>query len=332
MATIRDVAKKAGVSIATVSKVLRNDKSFKVTEKTRASILEAVEILNYKFVSKEKVTSYSVGIIMPKSYEYYTDPFFSNILQSLEKYFEENNTEINVIIHASDLYKNINFADETFYDLYGLIIMEELSFDLMRHLSIIVKHIVTVDFVYENCSSVGFCHSRSNLAIMNHLISCGYKKIAFISGTTLDFKLKDSLQFMMYRESLLNAGLTYNEDYIKNCYWDINKCAQVTQELLDMPDRPDAIFVASDYLASVTLGVIFSNGLSCPTDIGVVGFNNIKTSQHFIPPLTTVSIPTDAIGYYAGKKLLEEIKNPKEVKVQINLPFDLIIRNSTRKV
>jgi DNA-binding LacI/PurR family transcriptional regulator len=167
---------------------------------------------------------------------------------------------------------------------------------------------------------------------MNYLISNGYKRIAYIGGASPNISVADSLRTICYRETLRKNKIPYDENIILDCNWDLNLCAEYTKMLLRLENRPDAIFAGSDTLASVILGVIYQMGLTCPKDVGVVGFNNLDSSGHTIPPLTTVDIPTKDIGKIAAIRLLELINNEDDLTLKINLPTKLIVRNSTRNV
>ena len=179
---------------------------------------------------------------MPPSYEYFGDPYFGSILQAIETYGVSNNIEVALVLMSTDLIKDLHIADEMLKKIDGLIIMDELRQHQIDHLESIVKNIVIVDFFDGRHSSVGFSESYSTLAIMRHLISYGYEKIAFIGGSTERNALNHQINFMMYRESLLNANLEYNENYVKDCHWNVDECTKVTKELLRMDNRPDAIF------------------------------------------------------------------------------------------
>ena len=117
-----------------------------------------------------------------------------------------------------------------------------------------------------------------------------------------------------------------------DCAWDLDLCAAQTRELLSLPEPPDAIFAGSDSLASVVLGMLYSMGLRCPRDIGVIGFNNINLSSHMIPPLTTVDIPVEQIGIAAARRILDMIQGRRESPCKILFPTKLVKRESLREV
>ena len=134
---------------------------------------------------------------------------------------------------------------------------------------------------------------------------------------------------MTYREELRKHHIPYDESIIKDCSWDLDLCAECAEELLLSSNRPDAIFAGSDTLASVILGVIYRLGMKCPDDVGVIGFNNLDLSAHTAPPLTTINIPTKAIGKCAASRLIKLIHTDDPLVIKINLPTNLVIREST---
>ena len=330
MSTMRDISKKSGYSLSTVSKVLSNDKNFNVTNKTRNIILETAKELNYTYTTRKKL--YNIGLIMPKSFEAYTDPFFTVVLSSIEKESKSLGMNITMILMGSTLSNNISLYDRDLSALDGLIIMDELTNEIMTYLGTLIKHIITIDFFTPKYTSVGFNHFLSNLAMMEHLINCGYKKIAYIGGSTERFKIEEQIQFMMYRESLINNNLEFNPNFVKDCKWDISLCAKEVKSLLKNNEKPDAIFMASDNLAAVALGIVNTLNLNCPEDIGIAGFNDIETSKHFVPSLTTVNIPIKDIGIIAANQLIKQMKYDENQIIEINVPFKLKSRNSTKKI
>jgi DNA-binding LacI/PurR family transcriptional regulator len=134
---------------------------------------------------------------------------------------------------------------------------------------------------------------------------------------------------MAYREALRRQGITYDENIVKNCNWDLTLCGQYTEDLLNSENPPDAIFAGSDTLAAVVLGKIFAMGLHCPKDVSVIGFNNLAMSEHTIPPLTTIEVPTKEIGKIVIRRLYELLSGKDDLILNISLPVKLILREST---
>lgn len=331
MANIRDVASKAGTSITTVSKVLSNDPTFKVTEATKESIHQAVKELDYVFNKKTKGTKkFRIGCIMAMTSVKYSDPYFTSILSGIEE--EAKIRCCNVFYHINyDELENPKKLEEMYaMNLDGLIIMETLPKAVLNDIMANIKHVIAVDNYRNILNCVGFDHFESTKQVMKHLIKRKYKRIAYIGGGAPNIDMYDTKRLIMYRESLRIANLTYDDSIVKDCYWDLDLCAIQTNELLEMNPRPDAIFAGSDSLAQVVLGQIHQHKLRCPEDIAVVGFNNLNFSSYLTPPLTTVDVPSLNMGKIAVSRILEMSQQNDQSIYSIILPTQLIERSSTR--
>ena len=333
MSNIRDVAKKAGTSIATVSRVLSNDESFKVPDSTKENIFNAVKELNYVITKKNKEDKrIRIGCIMAMTAVKYSDPYFMNMANAIENEAKKHNCSLSYLINYDELEKPSKLAELHEMKLDGLIITEMLPKHIVEDLKQHVKHILTIDNYQNMFNSVGFDHFDSTKQIMKHLLSNNYRRIAYIGGGAPNIDMFDTKRLIMYRECLRKENIDYDYDLIKDCYWDLAKCAEQTNELLRLPNRPDAIFAGSDSLAQVVIGQIHKNNLRCPEDIAVVGFNNLDFSSYLIPPLTTVDVPSVEIGRVAVKRILEMIQKNDQSIYSIFLPTKLIIRSSTRGI
>ena len=331
MANIRDVASKAGTSITTVSKVLSNDPTFKVTDATKGSIHQAVKELDYVFHKKTKGTKkFRIGCIMAMTSVKYSDPYFTSILSGIEEEAKISNCNVTYHINYDELENPKKLEEMYAMNLDGLIIMETLPKAVLNDIMENISHVIAVDNYRNIMNSVGFDHFESTKQVMKHLIRRKYKRIAYIGGGSPNIDMYDTKRLIMYRESLRIANLTYDDSIVKDCYWDLDLCAIQTNELLEMNPRPDAIFAGSDSLAQVVLGQIHQHKLRCPEDIAVVGFNNLNFSSYLIPPLTTVDVPSSNMGKIAVKRMLEMIQLNDQSIYSIILPTQLIERSSTR--
>ena len=140
-----------------------------------------------------------------------------------------------------------------------------------------------------------------------------------------------AIRFGIYTEALRQADIPYDPALVKDCSWDLDTCSDQTRELMAMESPPDVIFVGSDSLAQVVLGTLFSLGIRCPDDVGVIGFNNVELSSHMVPPLTTIDIPTVDIGRTAVRRMIQMISGDDPHVRRTLFPTRLIERGSLRK-
>lgn len=329
MATLRDVAKLAGVSLATASRILSNDAEFKTTPETKQKVEEAVIRLNYTFKSKAKPNKFNIGCIMAITTEKYGDPFFNSILAAAEEEGAKHGIAITTIKNYNELKDSFVLSEICRRNLDGLLLMEDLPDEIFTALSEAIPNIVGIDRYCDGYNNVGFDHIEAAFQVMNHFIACGCRRIAYIGGGSPNADFLDSKRMIAYREALRRADLPYDPEIVINCEWSIEKCAESCEQLMSKENRPDAIFAGSDTLASVILGKLYEMNIHCPRDISVVGFNNLATAAHMIPPLSTVEVLTHDIGKRAMLRLYELMHDHDDTILNILLPTKFIERSST---
>ena len=331
MATIREVAKLAGVSAATVSRVLSGDPGFSVREETRRKINDAVARLQYEIPVREQ-NQYRFGCVLSDTTDKYSDPFFVDILVAMENACRGKNATIAIVKSFQELDNPQILQEFIGADLDGVFLMEHVSPEAMTALKTHIPHIIFIDNdepVY-NFDNVGFDHTTANWQVMDALLTRGYKRIALISGSSPKMPLSNTIRMVTYREMLRRSGIEFDEALVKDCGWDLDLCKKQTQELMELPEPPDAIFAGSDSLASVVLGALYELGYRCPRDVGVIGFNNIDLSSHMVPPLTTIEVPTTDIGEAAVERMIQIIKDKDPSIRRILFPTQLIERKSLK--
>ena len=332
MANIRDVAKEAGVSITTVSRILSGDHSFNVTDATRQRVLEAAKKLSYAYKQAPRQKVVRLGCIFAYTTDKFADPFFEGILAAAEAECIRQGASITFKKNYEELSDPSFMQQLREAELDGLLLMERVSEAVYNQLKTVVPHILSVDDAEteRGFDGVGFDHVAANRQVMSCLLEHGYRRIGIIGGGSPAEPFSRGIRLMVYREALHQAGIPYDSALVRDCAWDLELCAAQTRELLSLPEPPDAIFAGSDSLASVVLGTLYSMGLRCPRDVGVIGFNNINLSSHMIPPLTTVDIPVSQIGSAAIRRLLEMVQGKANYPCKILLPTTLVMRESLR--
>ncbi|MCR4657687.1 MAG: LacI family transcriptional regulator [Lachnospiraceae bacterium] len=332
MATIRDIAKIAGFSGATVSRVLSGDSSFKVSEATRQKITEAAYSLGYEFpVRSGKRTR--IGCIMSITTEKYSDPFFMDILSAVERECERLGFSIAGTKTYSELSNPMALKEFLALDLKAVILMEQFPKEMLSFLKEKIPIIISVDNDYDDYefNSVGFDHRIADTQVMDCLLGRGYRRIGMISGSSPGDMLMDSVRFKTYVSSLNKAGIPYDPALVKDCSWDKKNCIQLTKELMGMENPPDVIFAGSDSLAEAVLSTLHEMGIRCPEDVGVIGFNNLDSVNYMIPKLTTISVPRACIGSEAVRLISEMLKTPDYPVRKVLFRTELVVRDSLRK-
>lgn len=312
MANIRKISELAGVSVATVSRVLNHPET--VSEDTRNRILMVMEELNYvpnsiaRSLSTNRTST--IGLIIPNI----LNPLYPSIAKGVEDVFYKKGYNIllsNTEYDASREKDCIEMLLSKKVD--GLIIcssiLEIADFD------IIIKQ--KVPFVllgeYMEDSDINIVYTDYQLGAYmatTHLIKAGYKTIAHISGP---MNRKASVEKLDgYKKALLEAGCKYDEEYIIEGNNQIDGGHLALKKILKKKGKPDAIFVANDLMALGAIEAVKVSGYTVPGDIAVVGFDDIEVASLVEPKLTTVTHPVYRMGLTAARLLLDNILNEEE--------------------
>ena len=334
MASIRDVAKLAGVSITSVSRVLNNDQNFTITEETRKKIYDAIEELNYKIpeaYSKNNVKKNSIGCIQRLTVEGNKDNYFSTIVSGIKQHLSKHGKSLQFLLTQFD-FENNNY--QNIFQTYpkGLIIMGDISDEAYEFLKSKIKYIVGIDTSYEDIDNICYNRFYAGVEAVEHLIKCGHEKIAYIGSNINPDDLRNVGRFEAYLRVMKAHDLPVDQNWIIDSKWHRDTCFNETIKLLQSDNRPTAIFVASDHMAIASISAIHSLGLNVPDDISVVAISDIVESAYLTPPLTTVSVPQKEMGKLATEILLQRINGDTTIKKQIFVPCKLTIRNSVKKI
>jgi LacI family transcriptional regulator len=330
--TIYDVAREAGVSMATVSRVVNNNPNVK--PQTRKKVFEAIERLGYRpnavargLASKKTTT---VGVVIPDI----SNTIFSEVARGIEDI--ANMYHYNIILCNADKKKEkeirvINTLLEKQVD--GLLFMGGAVTDehiqAFKTSSVPIVLCATTD---ENnaVASVDIDHEKAAMDAVALLIQNGHRDIAMISGTLQD-PANGFARYQGYKKALEAAGIPVREDYVRIGNYRYESGLEVTKHFLELKERPTAIFAATDEMAIGAIHTLQDNGLKVPEDISVISVDNIRMASMVRPQLTTVAMPMYDIGA-VSMRLLTKLMN-KETKeaselMQVILPHEVIHRNS----
>ncbi|OIJ12065.1 hypothetical protein BKP37_14380 [Anaerobacillus alkalilacustris] len=342
MATIKDIAKEANVSISTVSRVLNSDETLTVMEKTRDRILSVANKLNYSSKRRPHTPNndinenVNIGVVMWCSQEEeYEDSYFLSIRQGIEKQCMELELEIVKTIRVRGGSSNEYSLEE----LEGLIVVGDVD---IVELEKIYKHNQNVVFVNSNPNSENYdsiicdleeCSSK----VMEYLFKLGHKKIGFIGGIEYKQRFKDDFELtkvvsneeirrktyetMMKKEGVFNSKDLYVGD------WSTLNGYQFMKKAIVKGDMPTAFFVASDPMAIGAIRALHEANIHVPKDVAIVSIDDIEMAEFVSPPLTTFKIYSEQMGRTAVNLLLERIKG-REVPLKVEVPTKLIIRES----
>lgn len=331
MATIKEIADRAGVSITTVSRVLNYDETLNASEATKKRVFEAAEELNYTTLRarKSKKHKYTVGILNWYTQEQeLNDPYYLAIRLAAEKECGEKGYGYKTI----DSIQNIR----QYKDVDGIMGIGKFGQDEIDKLETITDNIVIVDYidVYNRCDCISTDYEHGTVAALSHLKSLGHTHIGYIGGEEVindgtkkieDPREKAYIQYMF-------TNLEYHPEWVKKGEFTLQDGYRLMMELLEEEERPTACFIASDIMAIGSYRAINEKGLSIPDDISIVGFNDIQTAQFLSPALTTVKIYPESMGETGIQMLIDQVEKGSRINKKVIVANKLVVRESTKQL
>jgi LacI family transcriptional regulator len=330
MPTIQDVARRAGVSIATVSRVINNS-PHKVNQATRTRVLKAVRELDYRpnalaqgLILKKTMT---IGIIIPDI----SNPYYAEIVRGIQDVADQSGYAVmlqNTDRKQDRIIKFIHLFREKLADgiifsggiIHGYETLSALK-EMRKRVVVIGRH--EVDFPAVRVDNLGGATQA-----VQHLIDLGHKRIGLIDGPEGSTTGVDRL--MGSKSALAQNGYPVEESLIKQGDLTVKSGYVAAKELLQGSGRPTAIFAVNDLMAFGAINAAKELGLHVPRDLSVVGFDNIPLSSYFDPPLTTVEIPIYDLGVASMRVLMDLISGNSFERVRW-FKTRFLVRSSTAR-
>lgn len=331
MATLADIAKLAGVSISTVSRVLNKDETLSVTEDTRHRILtiaDEIGYTKYKTINNSKKEKYQVAIIQWVSEEHELDDiYYYNIRLGIEKRAYELDYEM--LRFFNDIPSSLG------EEVVGVLCIGKFSREQIAKLERLKKTLVFVDSDTLNqghpCVTTDF--ENSVQSALCYLKKQGCNNIGLLIGqekTTDATEIISDPRLRSYRNYCMEKGI-YDPLFILTGDFTV----QSGYELLDSKIKsgatlPDAYFAASDSLAIGALRALQENGIKVPDDIQIISFNDTTLAKQVYPPLSSVTVYTEEMGRTAMDILNKQFLAPRKIPTLTKLGTKLTLRNSTK--
>jgi LacI family transcriptional regulator len=327
--TIQDVAKTAGVSVSTVSRVLNG--RVDVASDTQDRILTVIDDLGYTTnLAARSMRSQKknlVGLIMPDI----AYPFAIEVMKGVNRAIAESEFDL-LVYTTGDVRKSGRaFHEQKYVSLLtnsisdGVIIVAPVAGEFN-----IDAPIVSIDPLASNPSypAVHATNYHGALEAMEYLLGLGHKRIGYISGRA---ELESSnRRFLGYRTALENAGIALDESLFATGDYTTETGISGARQLLTLDDSPTAIFASNDQMAIGVFQVAEEMGLRIPDDLSVVGFDNITESKYM--GLTTVDQFISQMGYVATQMLIKLINGETLDEQTYRMQTQLVVRNSCREV
>jgi LacI family transcriptional regulator len=336
MATLKEIAHRAGVSPATVSRVLNHDTTLSVAPATKVRIFEVAEELDYKTVRKRKSNGWEEQRLNIAILDWYSemelldDPYYLYLMNTLEK--ECAQAGINTF--------KINKVNERYHVMMnrpdGIIAIGKFSEAEIEELARLTTNIVFVDSSPQEklFDSVTINVRLGITEALDYLIGLGHSRIGFIGGAVVgdrkEITLDNRKQWFM---DLMENNNLYNPDFVfmgdkissQNGY-NLVKTARESGKL------PTAFLIANDTMATGALRALHELKINVPNDLSIIGFNDLPTSKYLIPPLTSIRVHLNFMAVTAIELLKERIDKGRTIAKKVLVPSELVIRKSCRKV
>lgn len=330
MATIRDIAKMAGVSASTVSRILNNDVSLKTSLETKQKVIETAKKLNYKKVVKQGKAAFKLGIVQWFSPEQETkDSYYFMIRKGIEDFCIKNCIQI-VRAFKSD----VNYMEQL-ENVDGLICIGKFSYGEVNKLIKVSKNIVFLDMEVEEYSVTTFSldFKKAVYDVMEYLEARGHKKIGFLGGKEF---VEQGVTFdddrKKYYLKYCNRHHLDGSQYLKEGMYSVDSGYGMMSELIQEKNIPTAVFAASDHIAIGAMKAIHENGLRIPEDISIIGFDDVDLCEFTIPTLTTVHAPAYDMGQYGVNFLFASSNLTLSTPIKVKMSCEIIERESCKTI
>ena len=321
MSTIKEIAQQAGVSVATVSRILNYDPTLKVAEQTRQRVFDEAKKQNYikrKIKTKNNYNPIRIGIVQWYSIEKeLNDPFYLSIRIGAESYLNQNNIEmIRSFRGDPDFLSKLSMLD-------GLICIGKFSPQEISEFRKLTDKVIFVDLFMPKIFV--------NTIVMDFLTAVleGLEYLASLGGIehTSDGEIYFEQRYHYYQEFCRQKGWD-NSRYVRRDQFSVESGYAMMLDLIGAHQVPTALFCASDAVAMGALRALHENNYRVPEDVSILGFNNNQNTAYTNPPLTTIYAPARQMGELAAQFITQFAAKEKVYPMQIMLPCSLILRQS----
>lgn len=330
-ATIKDVAKAAGVSVATVSRVLNN--SAAVSDAAAERVNKAIDELGYSpnFLGRNlrKCETNVILAIIPSTEQ----TFYSEIIRGMQTAASKYGYDILLSTSNSTYEIEMRLLNMLFNRTVDAAILLGTRLDTATLKELNRKYYIALcceraegaDVLTVTVDDEGGAYDA-----VKHILSCGHKKIGIVSTNVSALSSFDREKG--YRRALADNGIEYREEYVYRSTYDFVDGERAFKYFMGLPEPPTAVFCISDILAVGVVKRALSDGYRIGEDISVCGFDNILLSGMYTPGITTIEQPCYDIGRTVVEELISNINNGVKSNKRIKLPYKVIERESVKNI
>lgn len=328
MVSLKDIAAKCEVSVATVSKALNNHSD--ISEQRREYIKRVAKEMGYSpNISARALKTnrtYNIGVLfVDESTSGLTHDFFAAILDSFKSTAEQAGYDITFINCNKSRQNSMTYLEHCRYRGFDGVMVACIDFEDPEVIELVKSDIpvVTIDYVFDSHITIISNNHSGITQLVEYAFSQGHRKIAYIHGYESSVTVNRLTGFYGSCERL---GIDVDDDYIQEVpYRDTVATYEATKKLLDLPKPPTCILYPDDFAAFGGIKAIRERGLSIPEDISIAGYDGIQAAFQQEPPLTTIKQDARGLGREAAEGLVNLIERPKTTVVRtVIMPVELI--------
>lgn len=319
MVSLKDIALKCGVSIATVSKALNGHTD--ISEATKERLIQTAREMGYFPNSQARALktnrTYNIGLMFDEEEgKGFAQEFFAKIISNFKATCEKSGYDITFINKGFGRQK-MSLIEHCKYRNVDGILLTSGDFTDPDVYEVVNGNIpcVTIDHIFDSSTSIMSSNEIGVEKLVDFVYKKGHRKLAYISGSKTAVTERRLLGFYKACEK---RGITINKDLMLNgVFHDPQKTYELTKELMSKDEKPTCIFMSDDFSAIGGYNALIDMGFKVPDDVSIVGFDGISYSQLMKPKLTTYLQDTKTIGQIAAKRLISIIERPNETLPEI---------------
>lgn len=320
MVTMRDIAERYGVSVATVSKALNNQKDIGLA--TKEEICKLAREMGYtpNAAAKELKTrrTNNIGVLFTdEGHNGLTHDYFAHVLDSFKNTAEYSGYNITFINSCKESPVRLSYLEQCVSKGFDGVVIACVDYtdDEVTELLRSEMPIVTIDYVCSEKINVISDNNTGMKELVEYVHSKGHTKIAYIHG---EGTAVTKGRLSAFKRTCEEFGVTYPPEYVrKSAFRDVPGAYNETMELLKLDNPPTCILYPDDYAAFGGINAINDKGLKIPEDISVAGYDGMALGRCYNPPLTTLIQDTERIGREAATKLIAQIEKPDTALIEI---------------
>lgn len=327
MASLKDISKVCGVSVATVSKALNDHND--VGEDTKQYIKKVAREMGYfpNLAARALKTNktYGIGVLfVDEARSGLTHDYFARVLDSFKRMAEKCGYDI-TFISSKNRAGSMSYLEHSKYRGFDGVAIACIDFSDEEVVELLQSElpVVTIDYVFDNRIAVCSDNVSGMRDLTEYICRKGHRRIAYIHGAGSAVTTR---RLSSFYKTTGQFGIEIPDTYIRKApYRDADKTYKITNELLDLPTPPTCIIYPDDFAAFGGINAIRERGLRIPEDISIAGYDGILAARYLEPRLTTVQQDTEQIGCVAARELISLIERPKTTIIeQISVKGSLV--------